>query len=409
MQIKTKKTLLLSALVIVLIIAIGAFYYSNKKKHKNVPSDAGTVETKGDSEEEQYDVVNNVKISDAKILKKENGNFEIAFDILGKQGYQSDVKYAVNLAKKDEANNRQVIVDQKIYEETLSLNEGEKLHKDISYMAPNYLSGEFGIYIEVRNASGFRYDMASLDGVIDLKGDGKYLNINSDVCKLFVQNDEEKEGYAISQNIDIAKEETLAVKCMLENPLLKGMMLTPVIETHVGSMFGKVISSEKKDSFKLGDKADEFVVDLPHGDVSQRYAAKLTFVDGQNQQVSIPLEIDYVVGGKAVNIFNVVSEKKDYQKGDNARFILFWTGLRNLSMGVRGKLESNEGLKADISIYNNKKEKCAQDFSKDLFSEKDWAVEIVASDIEIDCPAPRMEITILNKEGNVLAKNEYVF
>lgn len=71
--------------------------------------------------------------------------FTISFDILNKRGVQPDIHYGVALVRN--IDNRQEILDEKVYEDVLTLRENEKLHKVVSYIAPENFSGDFSLRI----------------------------------------------------------------------------------------------------------------------------------------------------------------------------------------------------------------------------------------------------------------------
>ena len=90
-----------------------------------------------------------VNIYDAKIISQEGNRIKIGFDLDNREGVQPGIKYSVELIRTESEGDdeTQTVVDEKVYDEKVSLGENETVHREIEYTAPSYLSGDFTVYL----------------------------------------------------------------------------------------------------------------------------------------------------------------------------------------------------------------------------------------------------------------------
>ncbi|MFC1756743.1 hypothetical protein ACFLZC_01105 [Patescibacteria group bacterium] len=140
----------------------------------------------GAQEDTKTFVIATVNVQNAEILSQEENNFKLAFDITNRVGVQPGIKYMVRLFS-----SKGGLFDEKIYDETIDLKEGDSIHKEIDYVAPDSLNGEFKVFIISENSVGLSLGGA-LAGDVTLNGDGgseiSPTNYDSDDYSAKVQN-----------------------------------------------------------------------------------------------------------------------------------------------------------------------------------------------------------------------------
>jgi hypothetical protein len=123
-------------------------------------------------------LVSTVNIQDTKIKEQVNNIFQISFNISNKQGLQSGVKYGVQLVSGD---NNQTVVDEKIYDEVLTVAPNTTINKSIVYSAPENISGNYRLLVIVTNSSGFPFGVTSA-GKVTLSASSKAVYISPESC-----------------------------------------------------------------------------------------------------------------------------------------------------------------------------------------------------------------------------------
>lgn len=85
-----------------------------------------------------------VNIESPKIISQERDIIKISFNLSNREGLQTGVKYGVKLLKEVKNGDKVIkyVVNEKIYDESLTLNPNTKTPVEITYEAPTYLSGE---------------------------------------------------------------------------------------------------------------------------------------------------------------------------------------------------------------------------------------------------------------------------
>lgn len=136
-----------------------------------------------------------VNIEKSQITSQAKNLIGISFNLSNREKAQSDVKYSIALIEQTE--NKKNIIDERVYDETLSLIENQNISKEITYVAPIYLNGKYSLTLFVKNSSGLILAIAPI-GEIALEGNGEYLQIDNASCYLEIAGDEKKEKYNLS-------------------------------------------------------------------------------------------------------------------------------------------------------------------------------------------------------------------
>jgi hypothetical protein len=156
-----------------------------------------------------------VNIEKAVITSQKDNVFNISFNITNREIVQNGVKYGVKLMTEGQ-NKEQYIVDEKVYDETLTLAENSTLTKNISYSAPNNISGKYTLVLFSSNTSGFPFAISYIKDVT-LSSTVKGLEIVTNSCYLKVEGDTTNTHYNLLDNVDIGKDENLRLNCNVIN------------------------------------------------------------------------------------------------------------------------------------------------------------------------------------------------
>src|SRR3989344_5922984 len=141
-----------------------------------------------------------VNIQNAKIISQEGNTLNISFDLTNREGMQSGVRYAVALVAT--TTEGQFLADEKVYPDTLTLAEHSSTPVDITYTAPEALSGTFTVLLSSSNDSGLPLALHPI-GKVTLAPTGG-IEIVSSSCYLTVVGEKGSSHYTLIQGVDIA-------------------------------------------------------------------------------------------------------------------------------------------------------------------------------------------------------------
>ncbi|MDD5464059.1 MAG: hypothetical protein PHP62_02840 [Candidatus Moranbacteria bacterium] len=393
---KTKKYFLKRVAVFVFLL-VGFFSLS-----KNVSA----VEPVAVPEQEGLQIVTvaTVDVQDATIKWQKGNEFRILFNLSNKAGIQPAIIYAINLMRTD-SDGKMIQIDQRVYDDVISLGENDSSLQAINYSAPKYLSGKFQLMIEARNPDGLMLGITPAGGEVTLAGNGEYLDVDPVRCYLNVNN----ERFEIWQGVDVSKEEVLVMHCEIESKFKSIQTITPVFSTRFRSSFGKLLEVRKEDKVTLEvEKKQNFSVNIPKITEPQAYEAILTFENEKEEQISTPINFHYVVQGESATIQNILLDKDQYLKGENASISFFWSGSASSFPGSRSeKRFSASDVWVTIDIKSNNKEICSEQLKKQLDVSMVNPKEEIIIPITADCLNPRVAVQISDAQGKNLASNIY--
>lgn len=346
----------------------------------------------------QAPAIATVNISDAKIVSQNENVFKISFDLKNGASVQPQIIYSIVLLKQE--GSRSVIVNQKVFSnEAVSLGAGETAHKEITYTAPAFLDGTHILVVEARNSEGFMFGMAPVD-YITLKSQGSFVSIKDGSCKIYAANDASKE-YALDQRIIINPNDSLKIKCDIENGFNASKNVVSVITTQYRSVFGKKVAEQKLASFSLSANektSKEF--EVPANSQPQSYSGILKLTDEKGITVSNEAYFVYSVKGESAVIQNVILDKDAYKAGENANIQVIYS----VNTDTDATTTSIGGGTVYITIKDGKGQACSEQFSQKQIGDKNNSYLVPVTK---DCANPAAEITIKNKDEKVLAQNSF--
>lgn len=350
-------------------------------------------------------LVATVNIYNAQIVKQVNNDIKLSFDLSNRELVQPDVRYSVALIREGE-NGSQTLIDEKVYPEVVNLAENQTIKKEIKYVAPKYLSGEFQLFIYAKNKNGLTLALANLD-TVSLSGDEQYVEIINDTCYLKIGDDNTSQ-YSIFQGVDMKNDEELTVICDVVNRFGNSIEFSPTIKTVHRTSFGQGVETENSSEIKYSLEANEmkqlaFKVTKPS--VPQAYDAQLKFVNQGGEIISNKVNIHYVIKGLSATIQNVRLNKNDYKKEEVAKVSFFWSGPADNFLGSRLEPTKGEKMFAEIILTDSQGRDCADKFRSEL-NGNDTTPEFDLA-IKKSCNNPKVLVNIQDENGNILDERQF--
>lgn len=347
-------------------------------------------------------VVATVNIYNAKIESQNENQFKVSFDIYNRTGCQGGIKYGIQLVKRDPS----YIVDFKLYDETLSLCEEETIHKEVEYVAPSFLKGEYELWVISRKENGLPLGQG-LAGKVKLNGSGEYLLIDGASCYLTIKEDP-KQKYDITYGVNIEPTETLLAHCRVKNNFNREIKAIPYFEIRERQEFGPVVLTQKGNEIIFSpQKEKEVVLEIPKPSKPQAFDAILIFKDESENQISNFSKFHFVLKGESATLSNLKLDKNFYRAGEEAKVELLWEGSADsFPLHMRGATTTLENLKLEFQISDSSGNPCSEPFSLNNL-EKEKKMITFSVPITKDCENPKIVSAIKNKEGKILSKEEF--
>ena len=335
------------------------------------------------------------------IHTQEGRAITITCDFINSGSIQPDIHYAVQLLKT--LPKGQVLVDQKIYSETITLAANQSLHKTILYTIPSYVGGTLHVWLVANTSDGLPLALAPL-GITTIEAkDGSAL-IVPESCYLDIPTDTKHTKYSLQQGVDIASTEVLVGHCSVQNAGTKPLTLTPVIKTYRRNTFGEEVTTATIENQSLTLKAGEtapYTFTLPHPTAPQAYDSTLTFMNG-NTSITNTVAFHYVLQGPSATIQNISADKSTYQSGDTATITTFWTGSADSFPGSRGGASSSTPatITASLSSNNTLCGEASKDATKATNSSP---LTTLTVPITKACTNLSLTVKLLKADGSVIA------
>ena len=351
-------------------------------------------------------LVSDVSIFNSKIISQEGNNFKISFDFNNGKGIQNGVKYGVKLIGSNEKG--QYVADEKVYTEALDLYENTSIHKEISYIAPSNLNGEFVMYISSKNANGFPFSTAYVSK-INLTASTRGIHILSDTCYLSILGEKDNKKYNLTQGVDISKNETIILSCEVVNKEEQEISVTPNYKTTYRTAYGDIVPQEGGSTeaiiLKAGDKTI-IALNLPKTSSSQAYDVAVSLQSGND--ISNSVTAHYVLQGNSATLQNISLDKDYYKEGDMANLSFFWSPQADMFPGNRADSLNNNNNKNFISvqILNGNSSLCGEKVERELFTNSSLKIQIPIL-INSICKNPQALLTLKDGDGNILSEQKF--
>ncbi|HRY82597.1 MAG TPA: hypothetical protein P5232_02770 [Candidatus Moranbacteria bacterium] len=352
-------------------------------------------ETAFSSEAETIPVAD-VNISNVKVISQNKNSLRASFKLTNDDSVvQPGINYSFELTRenKDKTNS---IIDFKAFSDSITLLPKQSITKEIEYIAPSNLAGNFQLWIKAKSPSGLLYAFEKV-GDLKLSQSVAMVFIDPVSCFLQTKNGEGKfsEKFSLSQNIQniiLENDDALLLNCTVQNQAKEKITLIPVFETQKIDYGGLVADQEIDGNFPIilssGEKKN-ITMNIPKANTPQEYLDILTLKkDGQD--FSNKIIFRYILKGDMAIIQNIKLDKDFYQKGDIAKINLLWTGVSS----------NSQNFLAEFKIANEKSD-CSALVSKKI----DSANSSLNLEIPItsECLNPQIKLSIKGEGGNILA------
>lgn len=257
-----------------------------------------------------------VNIQQARINNQVGNVFDISFALSNDEGVQSDVHYSVRLMAKTAQG--YVPVDEKVYDDTLSLGEHALVQRSALYTAPAMLSGSYTLFITSANSQGFPFGSVSL-GEVKLTASSAGVELVPGSCSFFS---------------DFSG--AFGVKCTATNHVSGTVYATPVVQTHTQSVYGalaeRTAAQVSSVALKSGEKKD---ITIPLTKATTPGAYVVTTALSFNNTTSNTITLAYTVSGDRTVISTISPDADYYAKGSIANIFMLVRGTGNAASDVR--------------------------------------------------------------------------
>ncbi len=348
-----------------------------------------------------------VNAYDAKVISQKGNEVNISFDIANGAGVQSGIKYGVSLIK--ETGGAQSLVDEFIYQEVLSLSSNSTIKKNVKYIAPLGLNGEYTLLVTIKNESGMPMGMVTA-GKVTLVSTVKTIEILPETCSLGVVNEKNSPKYDLIQGVDIEKTENLKLTCTILNSTKGIVSASPIYETHYRTVYGEIVSQEGGDinpiSFKAGEKKVVSLI-LPKATKPQAYDVKVSLKYGEVDTNSVVAH--YVLRGVSATIQNFSLDKDYYSKGEAANISFVLSPSADNFSESRFASSALPEIILFSSINDDKQKECINPINKVITSDINSGKVDLVVPVIANCNNPQAVIMLKDASGNILDQKSLSF
>lgn len=346
----------------------------------------------------------NVNMRDAKIEKQEKNVLTISFNISNDfEKVQPGILLRASLQKKE--NDLLTVVDEKIIGSVFTLAANEKIHREITYTVPDFLQGQYEIWLHAQTIGSFPLSTARV-GETTFSGTNDHIEIINSSCFLKVKGESDDKKYTLFQGVDIEKNENLQAICDLMNHSDQQRKFSAQFETFQHNTFGPLLeTSQQSDaSFTLQPKEKkQFAFNLPGAQDPQVYDVKITLRENK-KTISNSAVFHYVLRGASASIQSLQMDKQSYQKGESAKASLIITGpADNFPDNRHGKGTDLKGTSLSVKIQSGKT-LCGETQKNHRLGDLVDSVEIAIAE---NCPEPMASAILKDSAGNILSQKDF--
>ena len=354
------------------------------------------------------DVIATVNIYDTKIISQTENQIKLSFEIFNRENVQPDIHYGVFLFNQDSGT--KYLVDRKNYDEVLTLGPGESQIKEIIYVAPAFLKGNFVLKVNAFTSDSLPLAFGDA-GMITLDGSGQYVEILTESCFILVENEDPKVKYALSQGVDVEQSENLIGQCTVKNNYQSQITVTALFNNYYRTASGEKVDSEKysPQTITLNPRETKDVsLLIPKALKPQAYDAELRLILGE-QSVSNTIDFHYVLRGESATIHNLRTDKSYYTVGEDAIVSFNWVGSADLHSQARTKsISRSKNPTIRLTLQDGNNIACAKPIdAKSPENEADRLRQAVYHlSVTSDCIDPQVVFQIVGDQGTILAEKE---
>ncbi len=346
------------------------------------------------------EVISTVNLRNVRLVSQNGNTFNISFDISNRIGVQPDVHYGISLAKVSNTTSR--TVDEHVYGESLVLNEGVLIHKDITYQAPETLSGTYSLRILLKSSRGVPYAGKVIGNVTLAEPKTGSVYIDPSTCTIVTSGTNEK--HTPSDFFLVNKGSSLSLTCTLKSSLKTGTVLTPVVAQHIRDAYGDAVANDAKLATVsiAQNESKKVTIEVPSVTTPSPYYAAVWFTYGTASETN-KVMFRYYVEGIGGSIRTLLLDKDGYMQGDTARVSFLWTPYDStFSNIIDGSKQLGAAL---ISLVNGNNATCAQAVTQTLTTNDHLITVPIA--ITSDCQNPQIKLSIMDPSQKVFDSQHF--
>jgi hypothetical protein len=381
-------------------IAIFVFFFSIHLTQAQVASPQNE-QDKNNSKKEIN--LGNPSIINAKITDQSGGEIKVSFGLRNKQLVQPGIYYSFEILKKN--GDLLESIYEKSYSELVTLGTDEVINREIEFLSPAYLQGEYLLRLKLVSAGGFVLDWSDL-GQVNLSGTGDHLKIEPSGCSVFPANipDKFKDTIPVFERSD-----GIVFKCKISNTFSENRTFFPKVDIRENFSEGKIIKSSNVSEIRVkagGEYYFSYKISTSAYVQRQFLVFYLNNEKGEliSNQIGMPL---YFEGDQAA-VINLRTEKDSYKKGESANI---YVNLASLNFSSEKEAKQDKNIYLKVEMENEKGEACIEPAIREgVFPPYDAAKPILIQGlITNDCLSPKIKAGIEDEKGVVLDKKEFDF
>jgi len=386
---------ILASFIVVLSVSFGFSVFAQTPSTPPTPPSLESLENAQESV-----TLATVNFEDAKIISQNGSTINIEFEISNRENIQPGIKYAVTLEKKN-ADNTISTIDEKVYDESLTLQPGEKSSRTIDYSAPSYLSGTYTLKLISKNEKALPLALMTI-GEVTFNGSNQLIQIDPASCFLKVENEQVDNKYTLSQGVDISVSENLIGTCDVTSSFKVSTNATPIFTTLYRDLFGREVSKTQQAVivFNAGEKKT-LNFKIPTEKNPQAYDAVLSFQDAQGNVISNQVKFHYVIQGESATLQNIRMDKDFYQAGDTANVKFFWSPSADNFPNSRNQGTKSEKNELEVKITSNGNN-CSDPMKKEIGRDQGGLIIEFNIPIKKECVNPQFSASIIDGTGKTL-------
>jgi uncharacterized protein (UPF0333 family) len=353
-------------------------------------------------------VIATTNIYNQKLISQNGNTLKIGFDLSNRENIQPGVKYSVSVLKAgdDSEKWKKTVIDEKVYDEKLSLLPNQNLYREIEYSAPDYLSGNFEVWLNSKNDKGLLLALAKI-GDINFSGNGQFIEIQENSCSLAIQGEINDKKYSIYQGVDFSVKEKAFLSCQVKNNFTKDINFTPNFAVYYRDIFGEKITEIEQVAVSIASGEERvLMLEVPKVEKPQAYDSLLSFSDIQGKTISNRIKIHYVIQGLSATFENFLLDKDYYRKGDIAKLTVLWENSSDSFQNARLRRVENDKKTMSIGIFDGEGNICSKSFSAEIGNNQPEPKTFEVA-IKSECINPQVKATIKDKDGNTLDEANY--
>ncbi len=389
---KNKKNILLSVL-----LTWGMFAFTVQASSTSIPSNLPiTAQTQPAPSSNQATIIADINFRNPLVTSQKNNIFQIYFRMENNLPQsESGIRYGVQLIGGDK------LADEKIYtDDTLSVEGKNSIQKIFTYTAPEYLSGNFDLWLIAKNESGLPLAAFKLKDPITLTGNGEYLEVDQNSCALKIDGEAQDKKYTLMQGVSLKNSETLKLNCDAISHFKEAKTIYPTQITFPRSVFGDQLGQPQKETpiTLQPEEKKTITITIKKPTDPQAYDTLINFYNSNQldqTKVAQAIDVHYVIAGESATIQKFDLDKIGYQKGDELKAALYFD--------TNGSFNVNLSL---IITDQNKKD-CINEYTQNL-DQSQFKTEINLKAIN-NCQNPIATVSLKNDQNKILDQKTFTF